>query len=184
VIGLLKRTNRFLLYAITGVMMLFAVLSELLMIAATSAYTTGTGYATLLIPVGLVSVVLFALISKALVYVAFRISNILFIKKSGRLYPFSIPFGDFEKGCYAFLICGLFLCGVVHLPAVFFPSFGRVLSAIRTFVLWGTLVLIVRHFLKNYSHDYDKKTLAYSLILLPLILLSISLALTLVEVLR
>ena len=79
---------------------------------------------------------------------------------------------------------GLLLCGAAHLPALFLPSFARVLSAVRHFMLWVTLVLTFRYFIKNYSHEYDKKTLAYSLFLVPMIMLGVSLGLIVVGLLR
>ena len=179
-----KKVSKYLVYVMAGVAMLFAVLSEMLLVTSTSAYTTGTSYTTLIVVVGLISVVLFGLMSKLLIFISYRISKSLFLRKSGMLYPFPILFHEFQAVVYAFLICGLFVCGVVHLPALFLPSLARILSAVRTLVLWGTLVLIVRYFLKHYAHDYDKKSLAYSLIILPLIFLVVSLVLTLVEVLR
>ncbi len=183
-IEFLKRRNRYLIYLVAGVVLTFALLGDLLSIISTTAYTTGTSYTTLLISVFVFSALLLGLLTKFLVYIAYRISNAIFARKSGMLYPFPIGFHEFEATVYAFLIPGLLVCGLVYFPVVFLPSMTRILSAIRTLALWTALALIVRFCLKNYAHDYDKKSLAYSLILIPLILLGISLALTLVEVVR
>lgn len=183
-IEFLKRRNRYLVYLAAGIALSFALLGDLLLITATAAYTSGTSYTTLLIAVLVFSALLLGLLTKFLVYIAYRISNAIFVRKSGMLYPFPIGFHEFEATVYAFLIPGLFFCGLVYFPVIFLPSMSRILSAIRTLVLWTALALIVRFCLKRYAHDYDKKSLAYSLILIPLILLGISLALTLVEVIR
>ena len=108
----------------------------------------------------------------------------IFARKSGLLYPFPIVYPDYEVTLCAFLALGLLLGGLVHLPAMFLPALSSVLSAARTVVFWGTIVVSIAFFLKKYAHDYDKKSLAYALILVPLILLSISFVLSLVEVIR
>ena len=119
-----------------------------------------------------------------IVYISYRIDNAIFLKKSGLLYPFPIAFADFEIIACAFLIPGILICGLVHLPVLFLPSLSRILGAVRTLVLWATITVLFAFYLKHFSHDYDKKSLAYSLILIPVIILSVSMALMLVEVIR
>ena len=183
-ITLIKRLNKYLLYALVGVAGVFAMLCDLLSLTAATAYSSGTSYTVLLTFVMIFSVVLFALVPKFVIYIAYRIEGAIFLRKSGMLYPFPIPYEDFELTSLAFLLPGFLLCGVVMLPSLFFPTFARVLGAIRTVLIWGMLALIVRRFLKGFAHDYDKNTLAYSLTLIPMIIIGVSLALTLVEVLR
>ena len=183
-ITFLKKINRYLIYAFIGVMITFAMLSDLLMLTNTTAYSSGTTSSGLLIPVIVFSVLLLGLLAKLLVYVSYRIDVALFAKKSGLLYPFPVPFSDFEVTACAFLIPGLFLCGLVHLPVLFFPSLARVLGALRALLLWGTITAIIGYLIRTYRHDYDKQSLAYSLVLLPMILLTLSFVLTIVEVVR
>lgn len=183
-IGALKKINRPILYFLVGVAATFMMLGELLMITGSSAYSTGTSFAVLLVFVVIFSVLLFALLIKVMVHVAFRINGAIFTKKSGMLYPFPIGFTDFEGTSLAFLFPVFFLCGVLLLPVIFFPTLSRVFGAIRTVAVWGSLALIVRHFVKNYSHDYDRKSLAFSLSVVPIVLLFLSLALLIVEVVR
>ena len=183
-ITFLRKINRYLLYAIIGALITFAVLSDLLMITNTAAYTSGVSFTGLLIPVLIFSVLLLGLLFKLIVYISFRIDNAIFLRKSGLLYPFPIAFGDYEIIACAFLIPGILICGLIHLPVLFLPSLSRVLGAVRTLTLWGTMTLLIAFFLKHFSHDYDKKSLAYSLTLIPVIILSVSFALTLVEVIR
>ena len=183
-IALLKKLNRYVVYMIAGASMSFALLSDTLLIATTAAYTTGTDYTTLLVIMLVLSIALFGLLSKLLIFITYRLSSNIFLRKSGLLYPYPILFYDFEAVIYAFYIPGLLLCGAVHLPALFLPSFARVLSAVRHFMLWVTLVLTFRYLIKNYSHEYDKKTLAYSLFLVPMIMLGVSLGLIVVGLLR
>ena len=183
-ITFLKRINRIILYAVTGVAVTFAFLADFLSIVATYSYTTGTPYLTLVVLVMIISVALLGLLSKLAIFISYRICNAIFLKKSGLLYPFPILFYDYEAVVYSFLIPGMILCGLIYLPVLFLPALTRVLSAVRTLLFWGTMVLVVWYFVKKFSHDYDKKSLAYSLVLIPLILLGLSLVLTLVEVIR
>ena len=169
---------------IAGASLSFALLSDTLLIAATASYTTGTDYTALVAVMLIISVVLFGLLSKLLIFITYRLSHNLFVRKSGLLYPYPIHFHEFEAVVYAFYIPGLLICGVLHLPALFLPSFSRVLSAVRHFALWIVLVLCFRYLIKHFSHEYDKKTLAYSLLLVPMIMLGVSLALVVVGLLR
>ena len=169
---------------IAGASLSFALLSDTFLIATTASYATGTPYTTLVAVMLIISVVLFGLLSKLLIFITYRLSNNLFMRKSGLLYPYPILFYDFEVVIYAFYIPGLLICGALHLPALFLPSFSRVMSAVRHFALWVTLVLALRYLIKHFSHEYDKKTLAYSLLLVPMILLGVSLGLVAVGLLR
>ena len=183
-ITFLKKINRYIIYAVLGVLGTFALLEDLLSMANTSAYASGMSFTTLLPWVIVFSVLLLGLLVKLLIYISYRINNAIFVRKSGLLYPFPIPFAEYEVTACAFLFFGLLACGAVHLPAIFLPSLSRILGAVRSLLLYGTIVLIIAYFLKKYAHDYDKKSLAYALILVPLILLSISFVLSLVEVIR
>ena len=183
-ITFLRKINRYLLYAIMGVAITFALLSDLLTVTTTAAYSSGVSFTGLLIPTIIFSILLLGLLFKLIVYISYRIDNAIFLKKSGLLYPFPIAFADFEIIACAFLIPGILICGLVHLPVLFLPSLSRILGAVRTLVLWATITVLFAFYLKHFSHDYDKKSLAYSLILIPVIILSVSMALMLVEVIR
>lgn len=169
---------------IAGAALSFALLSDTFLIAATASYTVGADFGTLLALMLVISVALFGLLSKFLICITYRISHNLFVKKSGLLYPYPILFHEFSAVVYAFYIPGLLVCGVLHLPAFFLPSFARVLSAVRHFALWVVLVLCFRYLIKHFSHEYNKKTLAYSLLLVPMIMLGVSLVLVAVGLLR
>ena len=183
-ITLLKKINRYIVYAIFGVVITFAALSDLLMMSSSTAYTMGTGYSTLIVTVVLFSALLVGLLAKLFVVISYRISLMIFARKSGLLYPFPISFPDYEATVCAFLIPGMLLGGLAHLPALFLPSLSAVLGAVRFIFFWGSVVCAVAFFLKKYAHDYDKKSLAFSLTMLPLVLTSISFVITLVEVIR
>ena len=183
-IEFLKKINRFVLYGIVGVVAAFAVLSDFLMLTNTTAYTMGSGSASLVVSVLLFSVPLLALFAKLMVFVSYRIDLVIFARRSGLLYPFPIVYPDYEVTLCAFFALGLLLGGSVHLPSLFLPSLSSVLSAARTVVFWGCIVAAVAFLHKKYAHDYDKKSLAFSLVMLPLVLLSVSLVIALVEVIR
>ena len=183
-ITFLKKINRYLIYLFLGLFATFALLEDMLRLANTTAYSSGMTFTGLLPWVIVFSVLLLGLLVKLAIYISFRINNAFFSRKSGLLYPFPIPFTDYEVTACAFLLPGLLLCGLVHLPVLFFPSLASVLGAVRSLILWGTVVLIIFFFQKKYAHDYDTNSLAYSLTLLPMILLTLSFVLTLVEVIR
>ena len=183
-INSIKKLNKYLLYALVGVAATFAMLGDMLSVTSTTAYSAGSSYAVLLVFVMIFSIVIFAFLPKLVVYLAYRIDNSIFLRKSGMLYPFPIPYDAFESTIYAFCLPCFLLCGVIMIPGLFFPNFSPILSAIRSLVFWVFLALMVRRFLKDFSHDYDKKTLAFSLILIPAIIIGFSFGLTLVEVIR
>ena len=183
-IGALKKWNKYLLYALLGVAMGFATLRDLFMISGMAAYTVGSSYATLLTVVAIFSVIIFALIGKLVIYLSFRINGAIFSRKSGLLYPFPIGYRDYESTSLVFLIFAFLLAGAVSLPSLFLPTLQNVLGVVRTLVIWTFLALTVRFFLKHNSHYYDRKTLAFSLSILPLIFLGINLLLGIVEVVR
>ena len=183
-IGLLKKINKTVLYFLVGGAMTFMMLGELLKITGMSAYSTGTSYTVLLVFVIVFSILIFSLLMKLLLRVSFRLNGAIFTRKSGMLYPFPIGLSDFETTSLAFLFSGFLLCGVLLFPVLFFPTLYRVLGAVRTVLIWGILALIVVYFVKNYSHDYDRKSLAFSLSVVPTVLLSLSLVLLILEVVR
>ena len=183
-ITFLKKINRYIIYAVLGVIGTFALLADLLTMTNTTTYLSGMSFTTLLPWVIVFSAVLLGLLVKLLIYIAYRIDNAIFVRKSGLLYPFPILFAEFEVTTCAFLFFGMLACGLVYLPVLFLPSLSRILGAVRSLLLYGTIVLLIAYFLKKYAHDYDKKSLAYALILGPLILLSVAFVLSLVEVIR
>ena len=183
-ITFLRKINRHIYYVLLGVVATFAMLSELLAMTYTTAYSSGASASTLIPWVVVFSVLIFGLISKLMIYLFYRISTAIFIRKSGLLYPFPIPFSEFETFSCAFIVLGGLLCGLAHLPVLFLPSLSRVLGAVRLFLLFSTLVGLIAFYLKKYAHDYDKKSLAYALILIPMIVLGLSLGLTIWEVVR
>ncbi len=183
-ITFLKKINRYVIYAVLGVLGSFAMLEDLLTMTSTTAYSSGMSFGAMLPWVIIFSVVLLGFIIKLLVYITFRIDNAIFVRKSGLLYPFPIPFTEFELTACAFLLPALLLGGLAHLPVLFLPSLSRILGAVRSLILYGSVVAAIAYVLKKYAHDYDKNSLANALILLPTILLSVSFVLTLVEVIR
>lgn len=184
-IGLLKKANKHLMCFLVGVAVTFSMLPELLMISVTAAYTTGTSsYAVLVIFASAFSVLIFAFLFKFLIFIAFRINGAIFTRKSGMLYPFPIGFRDFESTVLAFSFPCFLLSGLVMLPTVFLPTFADVAGAIRTLTIWVFLAWNVAYFLKNHAHDYDKKSLAFSLSILPVVILGLSLVTNLLGVIR
>ena len=183
-ITFLKKINRYVIYAVLGILGTFSMLEDLLTLTSTTAYSSGMSFGMLLPWVMVFSAVLLGLVIKLIIYIAYRIDNAIFVRKSGLLYPFPIPFTEFELTACAFLLPALLLGGLAHLPVLFLPSLSRILGAVRSLILYGGIVAIIAFFLKRYAHDYDKNSLANALIMVPLILLSLSFVLTLVEVIR
>ena len=172
------------MYALTGAAVAFAMLKDILMVAGTSTYLAGMSYKALLTFSLLFSILIFALFARVLVYVFFRINGSIFTKKSGMLYPFPILYRDFEATALAFAFPCFLIAGLVVLPALFLPTLSTVADALRSLVLWTSQALTVLYFMKNNAHDYDKKSLAVSLSVLPLVILGFSLVVNVLEVVR
>ena len=183
-ISLFKRVNRHVLYFAVGIAVTFSVLKELLMVSAATAYTMGMAFSTFVAVVTVLSVLMFALFTRLLVYLSFRICVTIFARKSGLLYPFPIFFRDYESTTLSFSLLCFLIAGAVSLPALFLPTLSDVLGALRSVVTWFFLAIGAAYFVKHNGHDYDKKSLAFSLSIVPLVLVAITLALTVVEVVR
>ena len=183
-IGLLKKANAHLMYALVGIAVTFSVLKDLLTFSAAIAYTMGMSYTTYAVLFVLLSALLFALIARLLVRVSFRICGAIFTRNSGMLYPFPIGFREYESTALAFAFPCFFVAGLFVLPALFLPTLSNVLGALRTVVNWTFLALGAAYIVKRFGHDYDRKSLAISLSVIPLALLVFSLVLTIAEVVR
>ena len=180
----LKKAPPTLLFALTGLAFYFSQLALSLELTAAAAYISGVSYEALIVSVSIGTILFAALIAKLLIYLSFRIGVAIFSRKSGMLYPFPITYGDYVKTTLVFACLCLIVCGVLGIPDLFFPTLTRVSSAIRSVVIWLTLALIVRYFLKHNANDYDKKALAFSLGVIPLVLVGLTVVLTIVEVVR
>ena len=178
----LKRIKPFVLFCLTGIAFYFSRIATTFQLIGSASVLTGSSYASLMVAVAITTVILSALIAKLVLRVAFRIAGAVFTKESGRLFPFPIHYGEFTSICLLFAIPCLLLCGATEIPVLFFPTFMRVASAIRSVVIWVFLALGALYFMRRYAHDYDKKSLAVSLSVVPLFIVGITLALTIVEI--
>ena len=181
-IRLLKKAPPLLLFALTGASFYFSQLAVSLQLVGAAAYLSGVSYPTLVVSVSIATVLLAALIAKVLLRVSFRITGAIFSRKSGLLYPFPIAYGDFTRTILSFSIVCFLICGITGIPALFLPSLMRVTSAVRSVVIWLFLALSARYFLKNNAHDYDKNSLAFSLGVIPLVIIGLNVILTVAEV--
>ena len=183
-IDLLKKAPNWALFLLTGLAFYFSELALSLQLIASAAYLTGTSYAALVVSVSLMTVGLSALVAKFLIYVSYRITGAIFTRKSGMLYPFPIAYGDYGKTVLAFAIPCFLVCGITGIPVLFFPTLSLIESAVRNVVLWATFALAAFYFVRRNAHDYDRRTLAFSLSVIPIVLIALSLILTIVEVAR
>ena len=181
-INLFRKCNQTLLLFLNGAAFYFSMLYYSFSIVGMAAVLTGTAYTTLMITVSLFFVLIATLLAKLLSHVAFRIAGAVFTRKSGMLYPFPIHYGDFIKTVLSFSFICLMICGLVSLPILFIPTLSTVLGAVRSLVMWVFLFIGARYMVREFSHDYDKRTLAVSLSVLPFILIGLTLALTVLEV--
>jgi len=183
-IGVLKKANRHFMYFAVAIAVTFSIAKDLLKIAAATAYMTGMTYNTLLWSVTIASILMFALFARLLVMISFRICGAIFTRSNKMFSPFPIGYHDFESTALAFALPCFLLGGVLVLPAFFLPTLSRVLDPIRTVANWIFLALGASYFVKNNGHDYDRKSLAISLAVIPLFLLGFSLILLIAEVAR
>ena len=183
-IEFLRKINRYFVYAAAGISLVFSFLYEIIRITGATAYSSGISFAALLVLVLLFSAIIASFVVKFLVYVFYRIDGAIFLRRCGLLFPFPIGVTDFEVTVFAYLIPYFLLCGLLSIPVFFFPGLSFVFGAIRTVLFWGDLALIIKHFLKYYSSDYDKRTLAFSLIIIPICLVAVSAGLAFMEVIR
>ena len=183
-IAFLKKINRYFVYGAAGVALTFSFLYEILRITAATAYSSGISFGALLTLVLIFSVVIGSFLTKILVFIFYRIDSAIFLRRCGLLFPFPIGFTDFECTAFAYLIPYFLLGGLLSIPVLFFPGLSFLFGAIRTVLFWGDIALIIKHFLKYYSSDYDKRTLAFSLIIIPICLAAFSAGAALFEVIR
>ena len=183
-IGLLKRSNKHFMYFAVGAAGTFSIFKDLLKVSAATSYLTGISYAALTWTVAILSIFLYALIARVLVTISFRISGAVFTRNNGMFSPFPIGFRDYESTALAFALPCFLIGGLVVLPALFLPTLSRVLDPIRTVTNWVFLALGASFFVKHNGHDYDRKSLAISLAVIPLVLLGLSLILLISEVAR
>ena len=97
-ISILKKANKHVRYVAVGIAVCFSLLKDLLSVSVAASYSTGTSFSALVLFVMLLSVAMFAVLARVLVYVSFRICGAIFTKKSGMLYPFPIGFREFASG--------------------------------------------------------------------------------------
>ena len=178
----LRKLNPYILLLLTGITFWFSMLNYTFSVVGTAALMTGSGYVSMLASVSVLMVIFSALLAKLLLRVSYRIVGGVFTRRSGMLYPFPIRFGEFGRVVLSFAFICFFCCGLVSLPLLFFPTLSSVLGAVRTLTMWVFLFLGARYFVKHYSHDYDKKALATSLSVIPLVLVGLNLAFAIWEV--
>ncbi|HCU56345.1 MAG TPA: hypothetical protein DIC18_03305 [Clostridiales bacterium] len=182
-ISFLRRRKKILMYALLGVAATFSVLKEVMMIVGTFAYTAGLPYGAFLGISLFFMVVSFAALAKLIIFLAFRINGRIFVRNSGLLYPFPIGYRDYESIALAFSFLCFLLSGLLALPSLFLPSFGDITDAIILLVRYSFLAVHVSYLLKNYAHDYDKKAFSFSLSIVPIVIMSFRLIMTVVGVL-
>ena len=183
-IALLKKLPPIALFLLSGAAFYFSELALSLQLITAAAYLTGSSYAALVVSVSLVTIGLAALAARVICYFSFRVVGAIFTGKSGMLYPFPIDYGEFVKTLLSFSILCFTVCGIAGIPALFFPTLSLVLSAVRSLVTWVTFSLAVVYFVKRHSHDYDRRTLTFSLSVIPFALILLTVVLTIAEVVR
>ena len=183
-ITLLKKANKHIMYFAVGASVTFSVLKDLLKVSAAYSYMAGVSYSTLATAVLLLSVGIFALLARLLVRISFRVCGAIFTRKNAMFSPFPIGFRDYESTSLAFSLPCFLLGGLLVLPALFYPTITRVMDPLRTVTNWAFLALGAAYFVKNNGHDYDRKSLAFSLSVIPLVLIGLSLVLLILEVVR
>ena len=183
-IGVLKKANRHVMYLLIGAAVTFSVLKDLLSVSVATAYLSGMPAATLIASVAVVSVLLFSLLARLLVTITFRICGAIFLRNNGMYSPFPIVFGEYESTALAFALPCFLLGGLLVLPALFLPTLSRVLDPLRTLTHWSFLAFGAAYAVKRFGHVYDRKSLAISLSVIPLVLVGISLLLLILEVAR
>ena len=181
-INALRKLPQPILLGMNGVAFYLSMLSYTFSIAGAMATVEGLGYVMLLVWSSIFMVVFAALLSKLLIYVTYRVSGGVFIRRSGMLYPFPIRYDEFTRTALSFSVVCLMLCALVELPVLFLPTLSRVLGAVRSLVMWTFLFLGARHFVRTYGHDYDRKALAIALSVIPFVLVGVTLGLTIWEV--
>ena len=170
--------------ALVGIAATFSMLGNFLTVAGALAYQTAMNFTTLVIFVVLLSVVIFSFLARLLAYLSFRIVGGIFTRKSGMLYPFPIGYKDYVSTVLAFSLPCFLIEGLVELPALFIPTLGTVLGAVSSLVTWVFLALNAWYFVKKNGHDYDRRSLAFSLSIIPLVIVAFSLIMNIVGVLR
>lgn len=172
------------MYVLVGIAVTFSVLKDLLKVSAATAYLSGMAYSTLAVAVAIISVLMFSLLARLLATVSFRICGAIFTRSNGMFSPFPIGYRDFESTALAFALPCFLIGGLLVLPALFLPTLSRVLDPLRTLTNWAFLAVGAAHVVKHYGHDYDRKSLAISLSVIPLVLVGLSLFLLILEVVR
>ena len=183
-IDFLKKANSNLMCALVGIAVTFSMLGNFLSAAGAIAFQMSMNYTTLIIFVLLFSVVIFALFARLLAYLSFRIVGGIFTRKSGMLYPFPIGYRDYVSTVLAFSLPCFLIGGIVELPTLFIPTLGTVLGAVSSLVTWTFIALNAWYFVKKNGHDYDRRTLAISLSVIPLVIIGFSLIVNIVGVVR
>ena len=181
-ISALRKVPQPILLLMNGIAFYLSMLSYIFSIAGAMAAMQGLGFVSILVWSSVFMVVLASLLAKFLVYVTYRISGGIFIRKSGLLYPFPIHYPEFTETVLSFSFICLILCALVELPVFFLPTLSQVLGAVRSLVMWIFLFLGARYLVRTYGHDYDKKSLAIALSVIPFVLVGVTLALTIWEV--
>ena len=181
-INALRKLPQPILLGMNGVAFYLSMLFYTFSIVGAMATLEGMGFVMLLVWSSIFMIVLSALLAKLLVYVAYRVSGGVFIRKSGMLYPFPIRYDEFTRTVLSFSFLCFILCAIVELPVLFLPTLSRVLGAVRSLVMWTFLFLGAHHLVRAYGHDYDRKSLATALSVIPFVLVSVTLALTIWEV--
>lgn len=171
------------MYFLVGVAFTLSTIKDLFMVVGAFAYSWGVSYLALLISGGVGMVAVAALLARLIVYLAYRLNGAIFTRKSGMLYPFPISYRDFESTVLAFTLPCFLLSGIVVFPAFFLPTVALVLDAIVPLIRYAFLAVTFSYFLKYYAHDYDKRSLAFSLSIVPLIIIGFTLILAIVGVL-
>ena len=172
------------MYFAVGIAVTFSILKDMLKVTAATAYLSGMGYDALVVAVMILSALLFALFARVLVVISFRICGAIFTRNNGMFSPFPIGYRDYESTALAFALPCFLIEGVLVLPALFLPTLSRVLDPLRTLTNWVFLALGAAYFVKHNGHDYDRKSLAISLSVIPLVLIGLSLFLLVLEVVR
>lgn len=181
-IAFLKKRNRYVMYALLGIAATFSLLSEMMMVVSSFAYTAGFSYGVFLGISLFFTVVLFSFLAKLIIFLAYRINGRIFTRHSGLLYPFPIGYRDYEATALAFATLCFLVSGAVSLPSFFLPTFSDISDAIVLLVRYAFLALHVSYFMKHYAHDYDKRALAFSLSIIPIVTMSFRLLMTLLGV--
>ena len=170
------------MYGLVGLAFAFSAMNNLFMIAGALAYNYKYSYALLLSLGGVGLVAVAGLLTRFVVFLCYRLNGAIFARRTGMVFPFPLSHREFESTVLAFALPCFLISGIVMLPAFFLPTFYVVTSTLVPLIRYAFLAAAFSYMLKNFSHEYDKKVLAFSLSIVPLAIIAFTLVTALLGV--